>query len=278
MNNDQSLFFLEILSAIKQAAFTVHNSLNHISTNNFTLSDFQYHKASNLGIFQINRLCSSGEYLLSNNNSNLTYSSFKIEQLLEQISLAFSSTVSEYFPVSIKCFTRLNRAFSVHTDERKLELAILQLLYCSLKSTSIESLDPIKITFYATETKKHIVFHIRDTGKTLSDSVVSSLSAPDNSVSFECDKLNFNAVMAQSVAVANKAVSELSGKLEYAPLKTGNRFDIYLPKKPSSAQKQMASPSTYVPDLALYSATFAEFKFEHIANEIRNSADKTEEL
>lgn len=277
MNNDQSLFFLEILSAIKQEAFAVHNSLNHISTDNFTLSDFQYHKASNLSIFQINRLCSSGEYLLSNDNSNLTFSSFKIEQLLEQISLAFSSTVSEYFPVSIKCFTRLNRAFSIYTDDRKLELAILQLLYCSLKSTSIESLDPIKITFYATETKKHIVFHIRDTGKTLSDSVVSYLSSPDNPVSFGCDKLNFNAIMAQSVAVANKAVSELSGKLEYAPLKTGNRFDIYLPKKSSSAQKQMASPSTYVPNLALYSSIFAEFKLKHIANEIRN-ADKTEAL
>ena len=275
MNNDQSLFFLEILSSIKQASFTVHNSLNHISVENFSLSDFQYHKASLLGILQINRLCSSGEYLLSNKKSTITYSSFRIEQLLEQISGTFSSTVSEYFPVSVKCFTRLNRTFSVHTDESKLELAILQLLYCSLKSASIERLDPIKVTFYATETKTHIVFHIRDTGKTLSDSVVSSLSSPDNSVSFECDKLNYNAVMAQSVAVANKAVSELSGKLEYAPLKTGNRFDIYLPKQPASAQKGMYSPSIYVPDRGHYSATFAEFKLAHIA---QNLADKTEEL
>ena len=278
MNNNQNLFFLEILSAIKQAAFTAHDSLDHISTANFSLSDFQYYKATHLGIFQINRLCSSGEYLFSNNNSNLTYSSFDIEQLLEQIASGFSSTVSEYFPVSIKYYTRLNRAFAVHTDEHKLELAILQLLYCSLKSTSIESLDPIKITFYATETNTHIVFHIRDNGKTLSDSVVSSLSSPDNSVSFRCNELNFNAVMAQSVAVANKAVSELSGKLEYTPLKTGNRFDIYLPKQPSSAQKQMASPATYIPDIALYSAIFAEFKLAHIFNEIQKASDRTEEL
>ncbi len=278
MNNDQSLFFLEILSSIKQASFTVHNSLNHISVENFSLSDFQYHKASLLGILQINRLCSSGEYLLSNNKSVLTYSSFKIEQLLDQISSAFSSTVSEYFPVSVNCYTRLNRTFSVYTDDSKLELAILQLLYCSLKNASIERLEPIKVTFYATETKTHIVFHIRDTGKTLNDSVVSSLDSSDNSLSFKCDKLNYNAVMAQSVAVANKAVSELSGKLEYAPLKTGNRFDIYLPKQPASAQKGLFSPAIHIPNLVNYSATFGEFKLEHIINKALNSADKTEAL
>lgn len=278
MNNDQSIFFLEILSAIKQAAYTIHNSLDHISGDNFTLSDFQYYKASHLGVFQINRLCSSGEYLFSNGNSDLTYSSYDIEQLLEQISSGFSSTISEYFPISVKYYTRLNRAFAVYTDERKLELAILQLLYCSLKSSSIESFEPIKITLYATETNSHIVFHIRDNGRTLNDSIVSSLSSPDNSVLFKCDDLNFNAVMAQSVAVANKAVSELSGRLEYTPLKSGNRFDIYLPKQPFTAQMQMASPAAYIPNLALYSAIFAEFKLAHIFSKIRNSTDRTEDL
>ncbi len=275
MNNDQSLFFLEILSAIKQASFTVHNSLNHISMDNFGLSDFQYHKASLLGILQINRLCSSGEYLLSNNKSDLTYSSFRIEQLLEQISSTFSTTVSEYFPVSINCYTRLNRTFSVYTDDSKLELAILQLLYCSLKNASIEKLEPIKVTFYVTETKTHIVFHIRDAGKTLSDSVVSPLNSPYNSMSFKCDKLNYDAVMSQAVAVAKKAVSELSGKLEYAPLKTGNRFDIYLPKKPADSHLHFASQSVHVPNRVRYSAQFAEFILSRIE---QNFANKTEEL
>ena len=275
MDNDQSLFFLEILSAIKQASFTVHNSLSHISMNNFSLSDFQYHKASLLGILQINRLCSSGEYLLSENKGVLSCSFFKIDQLLEQISSTFCRTVSEYFPVSVSCYTRLNRTFSVCTDNNKLELAILQLLYCSLKNASIEKLEPIKVTFYATETKSHIVFHIRDTGKTLSDSVVSSLSSPDNSVSFRDDRLNFDAVMSQSVAVANKTVSELSGRLEYAPLKTGNRFDIYLPKQPANTKWQFATSDVHLPNLINYSAIFAEFKLADIEQKLAN---KSEEL
>lgn len=278
MHNDQSLFFLEILSAIKQAAYTAHDSLDHISADNLTLSDFQYYKATHLGIFQVNRLCSSAEYLFANDNSNITYSSYNIEQLLEQISSEFSSTISEYFPVSVKHYTRLSRAFAVYTDERKLELAILQLFYCSLKNSSFESFDPIKITFYATETNNHIVFHIRDNAKTLSNSVVSSLNSPVNSILFKGDELNFNAVMAQSVAVANKAISELSGKLEYTPLKSGNRFDIYLPKHPVSAQIQMASPNTYIPDLSLYSAIFAEFKLAHTLNKMQKPADRTEDL
>lgn len=278
MNNNQNLFYLATLSAIKQAAYTVHDSLDHICRDNFTLSDFQHHKAAHLGTFHINQICSSSEYIFSDDNSNSPYASYNIEQLIEQISSGFSSTVSEFFPVSVKYYTRLNRAFSVYTDIHKLELIILQLLYCCLKSSSVESFDPIKTTLYATETNTHIVFHIRDNGKALSDSVVSSLNSPYDFLSFKYDDFNFDAVMAQAVAVASRAVTELSGKLEYTQLKSGNRFDIYLPKQQMSAQIKMASPDVYIPNLALYSTIFVEFKLAHILKNARNSADRTEEL
>lgn len=280
MNNGLNSFFLETLSSIKQAIYTCHNSLEHISGSNFSLAEFQHYKAVQLGLFQINRICSSAEYLLTHNsyNSHRTYSSYNIDELLDQISSTFCSTVSEYFPVSVKHYTRLDHSFFVQTDERKLELAILQILYCCLKNSSLESFDPINITFYATETKNSIVFHIRDNSLPLNPVITEAINTNDSSVLFASDEISFNAIMAQSVAVVKKAVGELSGKLVYTPLKSGNRFDIYLPKFQSRGQLGMASPAPYIPDLALYAATFAEFKLAFTLDKICKANNETEAL
>ncbi len=278
MDNKLSSFFLETLSSFRQAIYTCHNSLDRISGKNFSVSDYQHYKAVQLGLFHMNRICSSAEYLLTHESysGRQIYHSYNIDELLEQISSSFCSTVSEYFPVSVKHYTRLDHSFAIQTDEYKLELAILQILYCFLKNTSIESFDPIKITFYATETKSSIVFHIRDNSTPLTPSVVTALNSDDNSVLFASDELSFNAVMAQSVAVAKKAVDELSGKLLYSPLKSGNRFDIVLPKQPARAQFGMASTVPFIPNLALYTATFAEFILPFILNNI--PGNETEDL
>ncbi len=187
---------------------------------------------------------------------NETFTNFEIEELIEKICLHFQDTVSEYITTSINHFSRLDRSFSILINKHKFELLILNILHCCLKSNPESSKKAPKISFYVTETKKDIVFHIRDNSETIgADFVEASFNF---SPPIFIEDFSYNIIKSLNLSVAQKSAQEMDGSVRYIPLKSGNRFDIYLPKQRTLPKGKLYSLAPYFPDHALFLEIFSD--------------------
>lgn len=273
MDNDITTLFNETIASFRQTLLTCHHSLENLFNKSFSVADLQNYKAVQLGIFHMNRICSTAEYLISAQEakSKQALKSYDINNLLETMVSSFYSTVSGYFPATVNCYTKLRSSSSIQTDERKFELIVLHILYCCLKNTIGDRFAPVKITIYATEIKNFIVFHIRDSSNPLNSAIVSNVFKDTPNVSNCSSEISFNAIITQSLTVAKKTAKDLCGKLSYTALKSGNRFDVYLPKHKHTTPKVLRSPISYIPNIDVYNEIFAEIKLEHTLAKLDNA-------
>ncbi len=139
---------------------------------------------------------------------------------------------------------------------------ILNLLHCSVSDIDASHQKAPQITAYITETKKNIVFHIRNSNMPLGNDFVSSafsIASPG------CDYvLSQPDILALNLAVAYKSASEMNGIIKYTPLKSGNRFDVYLPKVPLESSSRFYTRVPYVPNSELFLETMADIILESI--------------
>ena len=250
LGND-SLEFLEINESLSVFGMRHVNLLKH-------------------SLFQMNRMFNVIEYLASADSSweEQKIETFDIERLLDEIVNRFYLTVSDYTEVNIDWQATLKGSYSIDINKSKFELAILNLLYCCLKKNPDIKSRPLKIHISATENKERIVFHVRDNKKPLSQDIIDSINDLSVPSLEEISDQSFKTLVSLSLRVAYKSVREMGGELTYTPLKSGNRFDISLPKFVPQARMSFRSPSHYTPTYSYYNEVFADVILEEVIKTI----------
>ncbi len=262
-NNKDYTFYIAFLASLKTYLSISNESLDDIIIK-YDLPTEAMHKlrASTLCHFQLNRMCNLLEYIISPKRavSIQEFESFDPLNLLSEMSMAFAKTVSGYLSISTSCYSKLRRPLPILVNKAKFELVFLNLLYCSLRSADNSSGKEAKLTFYITENKSSFVFHLRDNCRIINAQIAESVfsnspivTLPDNTV---------DSVIALSLEAALKAAQELEGSITYKPLKSGNRYDISLPKSVSGKDYRAKSISLYTPTYSYFDQVFADILLE----------------
>lgn len=269
--------FGAMFSVFKQLLFICYDATDHVLNIEQSLSveNMQRLQASQVCTLHMNRICNIFEYLYINKENTSTVSNkntFEADHLLESIVENFANTVSGYAEVQVS-FTAKAQASPVLIEKTRLELAVFNLLYCSLHNTE-NNAGPLKLALYITENKEQTIFHIRDNSKRINKEIIDFVFS-GGYMSFDEDSL-FDSVVALSLNAAVKATADMGGKLTYSALKSGNRYDIIIPKAQKTGKVYSAhSIATYTPTLSYLREILASIQVEEL---LRNHSKKGDEL
>ena len=143
---------------------------------------------------------------------------------------------------------------TIITERSRLEFVLLNILYCCARNERTSS--KLRITFGVTERRRSVIFHIHDNCKKLepcmSDDPFAELNRKIDGAAPN------NAAMLLSIAVADKTIREIGGRIEYTPLKHGNKFDIRVPRAAAASKECMSSPIIYTPNTSLFQQMLAD--------------------
>lgn len=267
MKNEHSLSYSKsIFTSIESFLELCNSSILDVQTSeiNLSVSGFSQLQTARLCNLHVSRLINMFDFLVSSPEpcEKSSFSNLELETLLENLCTHFQDTVFEHSSVCLQHHTSLKGSDSLIIDKTKFELLILNILHCSIKGIKSGGRKAPQITIYITETKKDIVFHIRDNGAPLGSPYVRSAfnirQAPVRDVFASLDVVMLN------LAVANKSAAEMNGSIKYTSLKSGNRFDLYLPKVPAKMPHQFNSPKSYSPDCDLFMEIMADLVLEKL--------------
>lgn len=272
-----------MLSSFKQMACLSYNSIGALELNE-SLSVFGQNHLNTLKFctLQINRLCNTLSFLMDTDThaEKQLVETFEIENLIHVITDNFSQTVSSYSPVSAEYRLNLKKTLSIVLNKTKFELIFLNLLYCCLKKRPGSKPVPLKLWIYVTENKDNIVFHIRDNNDCkLNPEIVHGAFSELSSIPNGIDDTSFDTLISLSLHVVQKSAKQINASISYVPLKSGNRFDISLPKaKSSTTNYLMRSPVPYIPTYRFYNETFADIRLEAVLQKIVNNFEGWEDF
>ena len=273
-NNKDYSFYIAFLASMR-TYLSISNELLDDIMIKYSLPTEVMHKlrSSVLCHFQLNRMCNLLEYIISPQRpeSVQSFESFDPLNILTEMSTAFSNTVSGYIPLTTNCYSKLRRPVPIQVNKAKFELVFLNVFYCSLVSADNSRSKDTKLTFYITENKDSFVFHLRDNCRTINSQIIERVFS-DLPVSTALDN-TIDSVIALSLEAALKAACELEGSIAYKPLKSGNRYDISLPKSVSGKPSLAKSISLYTPTYSYYDQIFADILLEKHINKNLNGAD-----
>ncbi len=252
-NSIMRVFF----SSLRNIAYICYSSLEYVLSGRFSLPIEARHRLSSAEscTLHINRMVQIFDYLLE--TDGFRSDSFDPQQILEQLSDTFLKTVSGYTKVSIEVYSKMKNSPPLMVNKDVLELIILNILYASLRNADEHGRKSTKLALYLTENRNSIVIHIRDNCPLISPQII------ENVFSGKKHRLNkekpFQSVITLSLDLANLTTVEINGKFDYRALKSGNRFDIALPKCPASAPMSVAgSPKKYLPTHYYFKKFFAD--------------------
>lgn len=259
-----------VFSYFKHLVYINHTALTEIelSESLSTVSHNNLQRAK-LCDFQINRMCNMIKYLaddVSDPNEDWA-ETFGIKQLIEEILSTFSSTVSGYIDLSTTYKENSHEHSSITVNKTRFELFFLNIFYCCLKDTPIAEKNRLKISVTVSETADSIVFRIKNNAPTLSSQVVDAGLSSALPIAETFSKISGENLIPLSLRVAKKSVMHLGGRISYVPLKSGNRFDIFLPKA-SSAEIKFRQAVPYTPNQNLYNEVLADIKLEQILKDV----------
>ncbi len=212
----------------------------------------------------MNRMNNLFEYITSDSGTAkiTARENFDPENILTEFTNVFEKTISDYVDVSISCSSKLSKTVPIVINKTRFELLFLNLLYCSVQSIDPTASSRAKITLYLTETKNNIVFHIRDNCRSMRQEIVESVFSKKPLPNF--DDCSADAVIAFSLEGALRSANDQNYKLSYKALKSGNRYDISIPKFHPNQGEFARSLSTYVSTTLFFEETFADIKLEQI--------------
>ena len=211
-------------------------------------------------ILQTNRIINLSDFLAHTDKAYTQnqFQNFEIKNLVEEIANTFYNTLNGFVPISIKTSIELKDTTYIMLEQSRFELAVLNLLYCSLKCHDTLKAAPVRINISVTETSSSVVFHIKDNSKLPKQAKQPSafcLSRPNSSL---FDDLSLSSLLSMSLQAAQLFAEQMDGSIVHTPLKTGNRYDIYLPKRREGIIC-MQSISKYNSTDSYFSETFSEF-------------------
>lgn len=245
--------------------FVAYTSLEHLRINeNLSPSGLLNIKTAELCNKRMNLICRLIDYIVSEDGipASMNTDCFDCIQLFSAIKDAFNQTVAGYSTVSTGFEKKLDRSYSVQVNKTVFETIVLSLLYCCMKAFEDTNTDKGKITFSVGATKDNIVFHIR-TNTISPDSKLIEEFLTSNEHHYT-DIYAPSAVLALTLEVASAFIRRAKGRLSFTTLKSGNRYDIYLPKYTSAPKNVLLSPIHYFPALKNYEEFFAEFKLAYL--------------
>ena len=245
--------------------FVSYTSLEHLRLNeNLSPSGLLKLKTAELCNQRINLICRLIDHIAPEDGipASANTDCFDCIQLFSAIKDAFNQTVAGYSTVSTGFEKKLDRSYSVQVNKTAFETIVLSLLYCCMKSFEDTNTDKGKIIFSVGDTKDNIVFHIRtNTISPDSELIEEILTSREYHYT---DIYAPSAVLILTLKVASAFIHRAQGKLTFSTLKSGNRFDIYLPKYTTAPKNVLLSPMHYFPVLKNYEEFFAEFKLAYL--------------
>ncbi len=264
-NQDYTLI-MAIFAIFKQLILVSYNATDRVLSFEQSLSveNMQRLQTSQVCKLHMNRICNIFQYLYENKKDSSAISkkqTFETERLITGIAENFADTVSGYAEVQVS-FTAKSQTTPVLVEKTKLELAIFNLLYCSLHNIKDKG-DSLKLNLYITENKEQTIFHIRDNSKIIDSEIIHHVFS-GRDINFSPDSL-FDSVVALSLNAAAKATADMGGTLAYSALKSGNRYDVILPKIQETEKVYAAqSIATYIPNFAYLREILASIEVEEL--------------
>ncbi len=252
-------------------------SQQNINTQGFMLDEFKF--SDNLSTLQrknlysldlcflhMGRIFNTAAYLLDlpQNSCQQDLKSYDIEDLMNGIAREFERIVAPSFSLSVSFSSHLKGSKIITLDKFSFELTILNLLYCCIKTTPDRSNTPAKISITASETNDCFVFHIYDNNRALDSDTLSRLFADSFETVNRWESNSVSGLIALSLCVAQKSALDMNGRLTFKPLKSSDRYDIYLPKEVPTSQYTMSSTVRYTPSHYFFKELAADINLEHI--------------
>lgn len=266
MSKNSELSLISTLTAnILSNLFVSYTSLEHLRINeNLSPSGLLKLKTAEFCNRRINLICRLIDYIDSEDSipAAMNTDCFDCIQLFSAIKDAFKQTVAGYSTVCATFETKLDHSYSVQVNKMAFETIVLSLLYCCMKSFEDTDNNKGKIIFSVGETKDNIVFHIRTNTISPDSDLIKELIASNEH--HYTDIYAPSAVLILTLEVASAFIQRAKGKLSYTTLKSGDRYDIYLPKYTSAPKNVLLSPIHYFPVLKNYEEFFAEFKLAYL--------------
>ncbi|MBR2452985.1 MAG: hypothetical protein IKB32_02960 [Clostridia bacterium] len=247
------------VATISQFAFCCHEAIEKVQTTaNLPLFCYEQLASANLCTIHANRICNIFEHILTQENASLSQrlQSFNPENILSGIAKTLADTVADSISMKIDCDSHSICDFPVTVNQAKFEFAFLNLLYCSIRSGELSSHKTTRINLSVKELKDSLQFHIKDNGNLINPLITENLRAGNPPLSgFVSTR---DTLISFSLDVADKIIFDMDGNFSYKALKSGNRYDIILPKFPDGVQKTAKSPSVYVPAIRVYKEIFED--------------------
>ncbi len=269
---------LSMAVAFKNTSLLVYNSSISIEMEeSLTVNGQKNVNTLKLCAIQLNRLSNMMTFLAQpDTTDDDRLESFEIENMIEEIAARFSKTVASYSPVVTECRVNSKQPLSILVKKTKFELIILNILYCLLKGRPEKKKTPLKILISVTENKDNFVFHIRDNGNPINPEIIDAAFSDSVCLPRDINDRSFATMVALSIQVARKSADHMNGSIKYTPLKSGNRFDIVLPKEVPGAINSFRSTVPYVPTTYYYDETFADITLEDVLQKVVNKLEDLE--
>lgn len=262
MTSNNTNFDLTMIATFKNLVSLSHQSLEDIKSS-FSMPPAIFRKLHTADIcnFQMNKMCNLLEYVFNSKDTISTVEDFDPFDLLSGLTKTFAATFAGYVDISTDCYSKLLRPIPMQIDKMKFEFLFLNLLYICLRSAENQNFRGTKFTLYITETQNSVVFHLRDNCQNINSRIVqTALFGDDELVPFFDNPVE--SIMALSLKAALYSVQDLKGTLSYKALKSGNRYDIYLPKPSSEHNRWIKAPVRYIPTHSSFDSMFADIIYE----------------
>ncbi len=262
MTSNNTNFDLTMIATFKNLVSVSHQSLEDIKSS-FSMPPAVFRKlhAADICNFQINKICNLLEYIFKSKDALSTIEDFDPFDLLSELTKTFAGTFAGYVDISTDCYSKLLRPVPMKIDKTKFEFLFLNLLYICLRSAENHNFRGAKFTLYITETQSSVVFHLRDNCQCINSQIVQTALFDEDAIVYPFDD-PVESIMALSLKAALYSVKELNGTLSYKALKSGNRYDISLPKPAPERTRRAKSPARYMPNYSLYEVIFADLLCE----------------
>lgn len=274
MTQNNTHFDLTMIATFKNLVSVSHRSLEDIK-NGFSMPPAIFRKlhAADICNFQMNKMCNLLEYIFKSQDNLNPVEDFDPFDLLSELTNAFTKMVAGYAEISADCYSKLLRPVPVQIDKTKFEFMFLNLLYICLRSAESQNFRGAKFTLYITETENSLVFHLRDNCHNINTKIVQSALFDEDDLIQPFDD-PVDSIMALSLKAALYSAQELDGTLKYKALKSGNRYDISLPKPALEHCRKAKSPVHYIPTYSLYSDIFSDLFMEIQSKKLKKEGNE----
>lgn len=200
-------------------------------------------------ILQINKMIYNFDYLSSKSceRSELHFESFSWSEFADSLSDLFKYTITVYSPPALSFTDSFNTDESFLSDRTRLDILLLNALYFLSAQYNSQNSKKAKITLHLGQNDKYFILHIRNNSTPLKDESerINSILHGQELIIPEISPGSRNTKIA--VFSMHKAASELGCEIKFSALKSGNKFELFIPKNVEINKYVLSSQKRYLP-------------------------------